>query len=388
MNTVKKVAIPEELTEIFTTAYKQRASDIHFEIFDNKAIIRFRIDGVMHPFKEIKKEIYPEYCKQIKIMSKMNSEEINRPQDGRIQLVLDDENIDLRVAVCPTVFGESMCLRILTRSAITFSLNAVFLTEEHQKILKEWTARQFGIILTSGPTGSGKTTTLYSLLNEFNKETHKIWTVEDPVEYILNGINQIQLNVKAGLTFSSILRSILRQDPDIVMIGEIRDSETGNLAVNTALSGHLVLSSMHAENATQGMIRMRDMGLESFLIKDALSGIMSQRLVRQLCKNCMEAYTVDKTTITQLGLPQKKYYRAKGCGECHNTGFKGRAALYEFFSMQKYSGNMFMNGCTADELRKQALKEGMISIRQDGFAKAAQGLTSIDEVLRVTAGTD
>jgi general secretion pathway protein E len=300
---------------------------------------------------------------------------------------VDKKELDLRISTVPCIYGEIVCIRILQRETLCLDISRANFNPTQMETVKRWYSRPNGVVLVTGPTGSGKTTVLYMILNELNKEKVKVVSIEDPVEYTFEGVNQIPVNPKLGLTFHRAMRAVLRQDPDVVMIGEIRDLETSQIMIQAALTGHLVLSSLHTNTATDGIIRLRDMGVEPFLIKDCLVGIMSQRLVRVLCKDCRKAYVPDDITMQYLGLDKKqKFYKAVGCSKCNNIGFRGRNAIFEMFEPSNASMSMLFNGCTAEEFRRQALSEGMVSMFKHGIEKAAAGVTTLEEVVRATGG--
>jgi len=380
-NNQEKIA--REVAEVIKEAFTRGASDIHVECFETEALIRFRIDGVLRVFKKLPSDKYSDYRDNIKTMACMDLQERRVPQDGRIRLNINDKNLDLRVSTVPCAFGESIVFRILDRSSIKLNIDQVGFNETQLGILKRWYSQPHGIILVTGPTGSGKTTVLYSILNTLNDESIKICSIEDPIEYTFPGINQIAISPKIGLTFSQSIRAVMRQDPDVILVGEIRDLQTSQMIIQTALTGHLALSTLHTNTATEGVIRMRDMGLEPFLIKDTLIGITSQRLVRKLCQHCREEYEPEALTLEYLGLSKQAFYRAKGCENCNNFGYRGRTAIYELFEWTNGCKNLLLRNCNDNELRRQAISEGMATLWQDGISKAVQGVTSLEEILRV-----
>jgi len=346
-----------------------------------------RSNGALKTLHDITKEEHQGLCTHIKELFKGDPNETRRPQDGRILVKVDQQDLDLRVSTAPCIHGESVCIRILQREALCLDIGRAHFNPRQMETLKRWYGRPNGVVLVTGPTGSGKTTVLYMILNELNKEKVKVISIEDPVEYAFAGVNQIPVNPKLGLTFSRAMQTVLRQDPDVVMISEIRDLETGQIMVQAAMTGHLILSTLHTNTATDGVIRLRDIGIEPFLIKDCLVGIMSQRLVRVLCKDCRKAYVPDDITMQYLGLDKgQTFYQAVGCGKCHNIGFRGRNAIFEMFEPSQASMNLLLKGCTAEELRRQALGEGMVPMFRDGIEKAAAGVTTLEEVIRATGG--
>ena len=371
---------------IISDAKESRASDIHLECFEKEASVRIRIDGVLKKVRTMTPGEYKAVCDQIKVWAGMDISETHRPQDSRWILEHDSTAYDIRVSTILSTFGETIVMRLLPRSSATLlTMDRLGLGDEQLDILKSWIKRPNGVIFVTGPTGSGTTTVLYSVLNELKRESIKIISIEDPVEYAIEGIVQIPINPKLGLTFGATLRVCLRQDPDVVMVGEIRDLETLELVTQTALTGHLVLSTLHTNNATEGVIRIRDIGIEPWLIKSMLIGVMSQRLVRRLCDTCKEAYAPDPSGVSAIGLKASQYYRPKGCDLCSSTGYRGRTAIYEFFEMSDAARDLMLGGCDGSDLRRSAISGGMKTMWQDGLEKAAQGTTSIEEVMRVTA---
>lgn len=372
---------------MITKAIKERASDIHVEPQEKELKIRYRIDGVLHEVMKAPKKIQSGIISRIKIMADLDIAERRVPQDGRCNLIVDGKNIDLRVASAPTVYGEQIVLRILDKSSVLIQIQELGFESDVLKIWLDSTNKPHGAILVTGPTGSGKTTTLYATLNILNKPQNKIITVEDPVEYRLSGINQIQTNPKAGLTFASGLRSILRLDPDIVMVGEVRDSETAKTAIEASLTGHLVLSTLHTNEAAGALTRLTEMGIEPFLIGSAIECVLAQRLVRVLCSHCKEAYEATDEMLELLKLNSKDgrtFYKPKGCKKCNNTGYKGRLGVYEIMRVTEAVERLVVERATTDALKKVALSQGMKALRDDGIIKARAGKTSLQEVMRVT----
>ena len=386
MKTEGKDKIQTAVDEIILDSIRKRASDIHFNCFDNEVKVRIRVDGALQTVKTIEKKGYQAICDAIKTMAGLNLEERRVPQDGRCQLSVENKAVDMRVSAVPCMFGENICMRILAREDLCLDVSKAGFNDQQLKTIRKWCSRPHGIILFSGPVGSGKTTNMYMILNELNIESRNIISVEDPVEYTIPGISQIQINPRAGLTFSSAMRAALRQAPNIIMVGEIRDLETSNLIVQAALTGHFVISSLHTNTATDAVIRLKDIGVEPFLIKDTVTGIMNQRLVRRLCKDCREKYVPDDVTLEYFKLKKQEYYKAVGCKNCNNIGYRGRTGIYELFEPSHKAMELFLKGCNGEEFRRQALNDGMISLFQDGVAKAEQGITSLEDVLQVTGG--
>ena len=378
---------------ILFQAHKMGASDIHIGPQEKEVRVRYRIDGVMHTMMTPPKRVQAALSSRIKIMADMNIAEKRQTQDGRIEIKIADKAIDIRVSVLPTKHGENIVMRILDKDKGFAPLDKMGFSEHDHKTVRDIIAKPNGIILVTGPTGSGKTTTLYSILNTLNSPTVNIITVEDPVEYQMAGIAQVQVYEKIGLTFAHALRSILRQDPDIVMIGETRDSETAGIAIQAALTGHLVLSTLHTNSAPASITRLIDMGIEPFLLSSSIEGIIAQRLVRRLCSACREQYHPSEELLTTLGLSSTKksesttFYKAVGCADC-NLGYKGRLALFEIMRMSEVASRLIMNRASTTELNKQACKDGMTTLFEDGIAKVEQGLTSIEEVLAVAANLE
>jgi len=373
---------------IITEAIRQGAGDVYIEPLENEMRVRFRIDGVCQEVFKSPKKMHRQLISRMKINSGMDISEKRIPQDGRFGVVLDGKSIDFRVAVLPLVFGELAVLRLLRRDSIMMSLEDLGFLEQPLQRLLDALALPYGAILVTGPTGSGKSTTLYAAINRTNDITTNLITVEDPVEYRLAGLSQVHVNEKAGLTFAAALRSILRQDPDTVMIGEIRDKETGTIAIEAALTGHLVLSTLHTNDAPSAVTRLTEMGIEPFLTASAITCVLAQRLARRLCSECKEEYTPDEAALERIGFPYEpgrppRLYRAKGCKKCNNIGYKGRMGIHEVLTMSETLERMTVENATADDLARQAISEGMITLRSDGFAKVLLGQTSIEEILRV-----
>jgi general secretion pathway protein E len=375
---------------IITNALDTRASDIHIEPFENRLIVRYRIDGVLHEVESPPRRLSAAVISRIKIMANLDIAERRLPQDGRIRLRVHGKEIDLRVSTVPTMHGESVVMRILDKGGVALDFNRLGFEEDTLKKFLNVLMEPHGILLVTGPTGSGKTTTLYTALDRLNQPDVKILTVEDPVEYQMAGINQIQVKPQIDLTFANALRSIVRQDPDVIMIGEIRDLETAQIAVQSALTGHLVLSTVHTNDAASTVNRLLDMGVEDYLLTSTVIGILAQRLVRTLCPACKTSYTALPEVVAELGLHKFAppgditLYHAKGCKECAQTGFIGRISIMEMLPMSDPLRTHIMRHANSAELRTEAIKEGMVTMYEDGMRKALNGVTAFEEVLRVT----
>ena len=376
------------VNHLITRAVESRASDIHIEPFQNRLALRYRIDGILRDMTAPPMRHRAAIISRIKIMAKLNIAERRLPQDGRIRLAVQGREFDLRVSTVPTLHGESVVMRILDRTSLVPELSALgFLDETVEPFLRVLEQPQ-GIILVTGPTGSGKTTTLYTCLQRLNSPEKKLFTVEDPVEYQLEGVNQIQVKPQIGLSFAQVLRSILRQDPDIIMIGEMRDLETAQIGIQAALTGHLVLSTLHTNNAAATVTRLLDMGVEDYLVTSTITGVLAQRLVRKLCAECREPYTALPELVEQLRMPvggaPVTLHRPRGCDACRGTGYRGRIAVLEFLAMSDPLRRLVLRHAESGEIHRVAAEEGMHSMYEDGIRKALMGTTSIEEVLRVT----
>jgi general secretion pathway protein E len=374
---------------IITRAIEWRASDIHFEPFEEHFRVRYRIDGVLHDVESPPKRLQAAIVSRVKIMAKLNIAERRLPQDGRIMLRVKGKEIDFRVSSIPTIHGESIVLRILDKSSIVLDIEALGFPEDTMEGFTELIQRPHGIILVTGPTGSGKTTTLYCALEKINSPDKKIITVEDPVEYQLRGINQIQVKPAIGLTFANSLRSIVRQDPDVILIGEIRDAETAEIAIHSALTGHLVLTTLHTNDAPSAITRLIDMGTEDYLLSSTVIGILAQRLVRVACPYCQEPYTPSPAVLKEMKLSSAdlaglKISQVKGCERCSNTGYRGRSGIFEFLRINDDIQKLILGKKDSNIIREAARKNGLRTLREDGWLKVKQGITTIPEVLRVT----
>lgn len=371
---------------IIHKAVSDRASDIHIEPDEDKLRVRYRIDGVLIEVLGLNRSIHPAVVSRIKIMSGMNIAEKRVPQDGRFKLVSGGKDVDFRVSTLPTNFGEKVVLRILDRSKALLDLSNIGMDPHSLSVYQSIIEKPYGIILISGPTGSGKTTTLYATLNKLNSPDKNIVTVEDPIEYNFKLINQVQTDETAGVTFASALRSILRQDPDIIMVGEIRDKETAEIAIQASLTGHLVLSTIHTNDAISSVVRLVDMGIENFLVGTSLIGVVGQRLVRKICNHCKEEYTPEPEMLERLKIKDNgiRFSRGKGCPECKYTGYMGRVGIYEVLKIDSTIKQMITKGKSVDEIRSYAVKNGFRSMFDGGFEIVKSGVTTIEELLRVT----
>ncbi len=373
---------------ILESAIREHASDIHLEPNPLNMRVRQRIDGLLHQTMMIPKRIQPLVTSRIKIMGKLDIAEKRKPQDGKIKVFVEQHEVDIRLSSIPTIYGEKLVLRLLDKSRGIVPLQKLGLTESEETVIKRIISVPNGIIFLCGPTGSGKTTTLYSILNEVNNPQINVITIEDPVEYQLEGLNQVNVNVKAGVTFASALRSFLRQDPDVIMVGEVRDKETAEIAVQAALTGHLVLSSIHTNDAPSTVARLNHVGIEPFLISASLTGVIAQRLVRRICPYCQKDRELDDKTLASIEkyLPEGLEFNFKvgeGCAVCHHTGYKGRTAIYEIMEVSPVLREAIVANKPTEEIRELAIAEGMSPLVHSGMLKAAQGVTSIEEVLRV-----
>lgn len=372
---------------VIAQAVDEKASDIHIEPEAKRTRIRYRIDGIMHEVSSPPSHLHNSIVSRIKIMARMDIAETRVPQDGRFEFKFENRSIDVRVSTFPIIYGEVVVMRLLDKQAMIFSLADLGFTEENLAKFKEMYSRPYGIILVTGPTGSGKTTTLYATLQSINSPERNIVTVEDPVEYELPGIRQSQINPKAGLVFANALRSLLRQDPDIILVGEIRDLETSSVAIEAALTGHLVFSTLHTNDAPGALTRLVDMGVEPFLISSSVAGVIAQRLVRKICSNCKVPQEVTKEVLDHFKeLKDKKltFYHGKGCKSCRNTGYKGRSGIFEMLTLNPEIQDLIMKKASSNQVKEVAVRSGMKTLREDGIAKVIAGMTTLDEVLRVT----
>jgi general secretion pathway protein E len=368
---------------LINRAVEQRSSDIHIEPFENELKVRYRIDGVLHDVETPARRLQAAIVSRIKIMAKLNIAERRLPQDGRIKLRLMGREIDLRVSTLPTLYGESVVLRILDRSSIVVNLDVLGFAEDTLESFARLITKPYGMVLVTGPTGSGKTTTLYGALDKINSPDKKIITIEDPVEYQLFGVNQIHVKPQIGLTFANGLRSIVRQDPDVIMVGEIRDAETAEIAIQAALTGHLVFSTLHTNDAAGAVSRLLEMGVEDYLLGSSLLGVLAQRLVRRVCGKCRRPVTLAAGVAHEIGSTDE-VFEGTGCEECSRTGYRGRAGIYELLVMSDAVRQLILKRSSADVIRDAAVADGMRTLREDGWRQVRSGLTTVAEVVRVT----
>jgi len=385
---VDEAPIVRVVNLIISQAINDKASDIHIEPEARSVRVRYRVDGVLHDVMSPPKHIQAPMVSRIKIMASMDIAERRIPQDGKIHLRHDGREFDLRVSTVPTIHGEKVVMRILDKGSVMLGLNKLGFSEENQRLFEEVVERPYGMILVTGPTGSGKSTTLYSCLNKLNSGTTNILTIEDPVEYQLPGVNQVQVNTKANLTFASALRSFLRQDPDIIMVGEIRDQETARIAVEAALTGHLVLSTLHTNDASGAVSRLVEMGVEPFLVASSVIGVLGQRLARTICPNCKEAYSPTPDAVKRFGLAmysdsELNFYRGRGCDHCKMTGYRGRTGIHELMPITDRVRGLVLQRSSTAEIKQAAMEEGMRTMQDDGLNKVLGGITSMEECLRV-----
>ena len=382
------------LNLVLLQAIRDKASDIHFEPFEDEYKMRYRIDGVLYEMIPPPKYIAAALSSRIKVMADLDIAERRLPQDGRISLTVSGKPVDLRVSVLPTMFGESVVLRILDRSQVSFDMEKLGFSDHDLNTYRQLIKKPNGIVIVTGPTGCGKTTTLYAAVNALNDIGTKIITTEDPVEYDLDGVVQVQIRSDVGLTFAACLRSILRQDPDIVLVGEVRDLETAQIAAQASLTGHLVLTTLHTNDAPSSVARLLDLGVEPFLITATVEGVVAQRLVRRICAKCRSEYEPDDEQLFELRLDrdqikEKTFYYGKGCNRCNNTGYKGRLGLYEIMTFNDKIRSMIMEKASTNLLRDEAVKNGMILLRENGLSVIYDGITTVDEVIKETiAGTE
>lgn len=377
------------VNQLLFRSVKQKASDIHIEPFEKELVVRFRIDGILYDIMHPPKKAQNSITSRVKIMANLNIAEKRLPQDGRIRIKIAGKDIDIRVSTLPTSFGESIVMRLLDRSKVLMTLDTVGFEGQNLKTIRELIHKSHGIILVTGPTGSGKTTSLYAALTEINSPDVKIITVEDPVEYQIPGINQTQVNAKIEMTFANGLRAILRQDPDVVMIGEIRDKETAEIAIQASLTGHLVLSTLHTNDSASSATRLIDMGVEPFLVASSVVGILAQRLVRTVCHDCAELYTPSDFEIEQLALTREqlvghKIYKAVGCSVCLNTGYSGRSGVHEIMLIDDEIRALITRSADAMIIKKAAMSKGMLTLREAGIKLILEGRTTVEEVLSIT----
>ncbi len=374
---------------ILSQGVQERASDIHIEPFEKHLDVRYRIDGILHKRLSPPRMIHSGIVSRIKIMSNLNIAENRLPQDGRIKIKLAGKEVDIRVSTVPTQHGERVVMRLLNKSDVKFSMETMGFTPRLLKDIRDVIHQPNGIVLVTGPTGSGKSTTLYAFLSELNNEDSNILTAEDPVEYEIDGIGQVQVQEKIGLTFATALRSFLRQDPDIILVGEIRDQETARVAIQAALTGHLVISTLHTNDAASAVTRICDMGIEPYLITSTVRAVLAQRLVRVICPKCKTGYKPDPREVQDLGLKASdlkggKFFKGEGCENCVNTGYRGRMGIFEFMRLDEELQRAVLAGSDSETLKQHALKKGLITLRQYGLEKVIDGETTLEEVMRVT----
>ncbi|MBI3597676.1 MAG: type II/IV secretion system protein [Nitrospirae bacterium] len=386
----KEVSTVKTVDGVFLRAVQEGASDIHVEPSKDKLSIRLRVDGMLKEYYTFSSKEQPSIISRIKIMSHLDFSERQKPQDGRFKLQIGGKEMDVRVSTLPTYFGEKVVLRLLDQEKIQLSLEDLGLSSHNLNLLKTMIAQPYGLLLVTGPTGSGKSTTLYTVLNTLKSEEKNIVTVEDPVEYQIPLVNQVQVNLKKDLTFANALRSVLRQDPNVVMIGEIRDPESGQIATEAALTGHLVFSTLHTNDSVSAVVRLVEMGIEPFLLAPSLLGIVAQRLARKVCSECMENYAPRKAELDRLGIPEEttgiKFSRGKGCPACKGLGYKGRIAIHEILMVDETIRTLISEKAPTAAIRAHAVQSGFIDMRLDGIRKLIKGMTTLEEVLRVTRG--
>ena len=379
------VSVISHINDIITQAINEGASDIHFEPYEKLFRVRYRQDGKLQEAHRLSLDKKFAYISRLKIMAELDIAEKRRPQDGRIRMTGGSKTVDIRVSTMPTDYGEKVVLRILDKSSFQLNMDRIGFTADMKTKFENVLQSPFGMILVTGPTGSGKTTTLYTALSFLNRPDVNIMTIEDPIEYNLEGINQAQVRADIGFTFAGALRSFLRQDPDIIMVGEIRDSETAEIAIRSALTGHLVLSTLHTNDAPSAITRLVDMGIEPFLAATSVKMVMAQRLVRKICSRCKEKIAVEPLLVKRLGLEEGTvFYKGKGCDYCNGSGYTGRTAVIELLLVNEKIADLIINNASAAKIRKAAVADGMLTLREHGLIKLKEGLTTIDEVLRET----
>jgi len=387
----QEASVIKFVNQIIWEAHNSKSTDIHFEPLEEELRIRYRIDGILHkqPMPEQLKRFQAAIISRIKVMSGMNIAEKRLPQDGRINVRIKGEELDIRVSTVPTVYGESVSLRLLSRGRASFNMRNLGLSEAQRAPIERIIVKPHGIFLVTGPTGSGKSTSLYAFLSEINKPTKRIITIEEPVEYEISGVNQIAVRPEIGLTFAVGLRHILRQDPNVVMVGEIRDLETAEIAIRAALTGHLVFSTLHTNDAPSAFTRLIDMGIEPFLVASSVEAIMAQRLVRTICAACKAPQQVERDYLVRIGFPEADidtatFYKGRGCDQCRELGYQGRTGIYELLVLTEEIRPLVLNRTSASMIAQKAIEQGMLTLRMDGWEKVREGVTTIEEVLRVT----
>jgi general secretion pathway protein E len=392
LDVANKAPIIKLVNMVMFQALKMRASDIHLQPFEDRLQIRYRVDGVLYDMEAVPKKVQDAVVSRVKVMGKMDIAERRVPQDGRATIKVGESEVDVRISSVPTNHGERIVMRLLDKTTNVYKIDEIGLNSDHAETVRRFSRLAHGIILVTGPTGSGKTTTLYAMLSEIDSKENNVITIEDPIEYHLAGISQIQVSNKKGLTFAAGLRSLLRQDPDIMMVGEIRDEETARIAIQAALTGHLVLSTLHTNDSAGAVTRMLDIGVEPYLVASSLIGVIAQRLVRLICPECREEVVPDAETIRKLkecklspeDFPNGKVWRGRGCDNCFNTGYTGRTAIYEILKVSEKIREYVVDRASASVIKRTALQDGLITLRGDGIIKVKEGRTTIDEVLRMT----
>ena len=392
LDVANKAPIIKLVNMVLFQALKMRASDVHLQPFEDRMQIRYRVDGVLYDMESIPKKVQDGVISRVKVMGKMDIAERRIPQDGRSTLKIGDSDVDVRISSVPTNHGERIVMRLLDKTTNVYDMNEIGLSEEQVETLRRISRSSHGIVFVTGPTGSGKTTTLYAALTEINSPEKNIITIEDPIEYHLAGISQIQVATKKGLTFAAGLRSLLRQDPDVMMVGEVRDEETARIAIQSALTGHLVFSTLHTNDAAGAVSRMLDIGVEPYLIASSLIAVIAQRLVRIICPECREEYKpgaddlkeMQELKISQEDLPHGSLFRGRGCENCFNTGYTGRTAIYEILPVNEQVRSRIVERASASVIKREAVANGLITLRRDGITKVLQGKTTMQEILRVT----
>lgn len=403
-NLAQEAPVVKLVNALIAEAVRERASDIHIEPYEDTLRVRYRIDGVLHEVSSPPKRLHPAIVSRIKILSQLDIAERRLPQDSRFKVKIEDREIDIRVSIVPTVFGEKVVLRLLDRSSLVLDMKQLGFEQDALELFEETIRKPYGLILVTGPTGSGKTTTLYTALQTINSPTRNILTVEDPVEYELYGVNQVQARPDIGLTFAAALRAFLRQDPDIILVGEIRDIETAEIAIKAALTGHLVFSTLHTNDAPSSITRLIDMGVEPFLVTASLLMIVAQRLARKICPRCKEEYVPSQKLLRALGidgtvgevdpslipkdLKSLRFYRGRGCNYCNQTGYRGRIGLFEVLSVNEKIREAIIDGASVSTIRKLARENGMRTLRESGIKKVLDGITTVEEVLGVTMAVE
>ncbi len=389
LDTDDEAPIIRFVNSLLFQAVKEKASDIHLECFEKEVAVRFRKDGMLHNVTTVPKKLQSSVISRVKIMAELDISERRKPQDGRIRVKVAGRDVDVRISTVPTTWGESVVMRLLDRSSVLLSLEDLGLEGDKLRTFDFLIRRPHGIVLVTGPTGSGKTTSLYASLERINSPDKKIITIEDPVEYQIQGINQIQVNNKVNLSFANGLRSVLRQDPDVILVGEIRDRETADISIHASLTGHLVFSTLHTNDSASAITRLIDMDIEPFLVASSMLAIVAQRLVRVLCTSCREKYKPTEEELSRVGISMDDVkdgvlYRSKGCSTCLDTGFSGRLAIFEILIIDDDIRNLTLNTTDSSTIKRKAVENGLTTLRMDGASKVIEGLTSIDEVLRVT----